>query len=52
MNKTELESLPMIVVVGPTASGKSALAVGLARAGISAAVVSGATRPWTRRRPR
>jgi tRNA dimethylallyltransferase len=32
MNNTELESLPMIVVVGPTASGKSALAVGLARA--------------------
>jgi tRNA dimethylallyltransferase len=28
----ELESLPLIVVVGPTASGKSALAVALARA--------------------
>jgi tRNA dimethylallyltransferase len=32
MNTIELESLPLIVVVGPTASGKSALAVGLARA--------------------
>jgi len=32
MNNTELESLPLIVVVGPTASGKSALAVRLARA--------------------
>jgi tRNA dimethylallyltransferase len=32
MNKTELESLPLIVVVGPTASGKSALAVALALA--------------------
>jgi tRNA dimethylallyltransferase len=30
MNKTELESLPLLVVVGPTASGKSALAVTLA----------------------
>jgi tRNA dimethylallyltransferase len=32
MNTIELESLPLIVVVGPTASGKSALAVSLARA--------------------
>ena len=32
MNTTELESLPLIVVVGPTASGKSALAVALAKA--------------------
>lgn len=32
MNRIELESLPLIVVVGPTASGKSALAVALARA--------------------
>src|ERR1700726_2576798 len=32
MNTIELESLPMIVVVGPTASGKSALAVALAKA--------------------
>jgi tRNA dimethylallyltransferase len=32
MNKIELESLPLLVVVGPTASGKSALAVALARA--------------------
>ena len=32
MNTTELESLPLIVVVGPTASGKSVLAVALARA--------------------
>jgi len=32
MNAIELESLPLIVVVGPTASGKSALAVALARA--------------------
>jgi tRNA dimethylallyltransferase len=32
MNTTELESLPLIVVVGPTASGKSALTVALARA--------------------
>ena len=32
MNPIELESLPLIVVVGPTASGKSALAVALARA--------------------
>jgi tRNA dimethylallyltransferase len=32
MNKTELENLPLLVVVGPTASGKSALAVTLARA--------------------
>jgi tRNA dimethylallyltransferase len=32
MNKIELESLPLIVVVGPTASGKSALAVALAKA--------------------
>jgi tRNA dimethylallyltransferase len=32
MNTIELESLPLIVVVGPTASGKSALAVALARA--------------------
>jgi tRNA dimethylallyltransferase len=31
MNKTELENLPLIVVVGPTASGKSALAVALAQ---------------------
>jgi tRNA dimethylallyltransferase len=31
MNTIELESLPLIVVVGPTASGKSALAVALAR---------------------
>jgi tRNA dimethylallyltransferase len=30
MNTIELESLPLIVVVGPTASGKSALAVALA----------------------
>ena len=32
MNTIELESLPLIVVVGPTASGKSALAVALAKA--------------------
>jgi tRNA dimethylallyltransferase len=32
MNKIELESWPLLVVVGPTASGKSALAVALARA--------------------
>jgi tRNA dimethylallyltransferase len=32
MNTIELESLPLLVVVGPTASGKSALAVALARA--------------------
>jgi len=32
MNTIELESLPLVVVVGPTASGKSALAVALARA--------------------
>jgi tRNA dimethylallyltransferase len=32
MNTSELENLPLIVVVGPTASGKSALAVALARA--------------------
>ncbi|HEX4536691.1 MAG TPA: tRNA (adenosine(37)-N6)-dimethylallyltransferase MiaA [Candidatus Acidoferrum sp.] len=32
MNTIELESLPFLVVVGPTASGKSALAVALARA--------------------
>jgi tRNA dimethylallyltransferase len=32
MNKIELESLPLIVVVGPTASGKSALVVALAKA--------------------
>jgi tRNA dimethylallyltransferase len=32
MNKIELESLPLLVVVGPTASGKSALAVALAKA--------------------
>src|SRR3984957_6972250 len=32
MNTIELESLPLLVVVGPTASGKSALAVTLARA--------------------
>jgi tRNA dimethylallyltransferase len=32
MNTIELESLPLIVVVGPTASGKSALAMALARA--------------------
>ena len=32
MNKIELESLPLLVVVGPTASGKSALGVALARA--------------------
>ena len=32
MNTIELESLPLIVVVGPTASGKSALAVALANA--------------------
>jgi tRNA dimethylallyltransferase len=32
MNTIESESLPLIVVVGPTASGKSALAVALARA--------------------
>jgi tRNA dimethylallyltransferase len=32
MNTIELESLPLIVVAGPTASGKSALAVVLARA--------------------
>jgi tRNA dimethylallyltransferase len=32
MNKIELESLPLIVVVGPTASGKSALVVSLAKA--------------------
>ena len=32
MNTIQLESLPLIVVVGPTASGKSALAVALARA--------------------
>src|SRR3984893_11646729 len=31
MNTIELESLPLIVVVGPTASGKSALAVALAK---------------------
>jgi tRNA dimethylallyltransferase len=31
MNKIELESLPLLVVVGPTASGKSALAVALAK---------------------
>ncbi len=30
MNAIELESLPLIVVAGPTASGKSALAVALA----------------------
>jgi tRNA dimethylallyltransferase len=32
MNKIELDSLPLLVVVGPTASGKSALAVALAKA--------------------
>jgi tRNA dimethylallyltransferase len=32
MNIIELESLPLLVVVGPTASGKSALAVALAKA--------------------
>jgi tRNA dimethylallyltransferase len=32
MNTIELESLPLIVVVGPTASGKSALAVALVKA--------------------
>jgi len=32
MNSIQLESLPLIVVVGPTASGKSALAVALAKA--------------------
>src|ERR1700676_286350 len=32
MNTIEFESLPLIVVVGPTASGKSALAVALAKA--------------------
>jgi tRNA dimethylallyltransferase len=32
MNTIQLESLPLIVVVGPTASGKSALAISLARA--------------------
>jgi tRNA dimethylallyltransferase len=32
MNKIDLESLPLVVVAGPTASGKSALAVALARA--------------------
>jgi tRNA dimethylallyltransferase len=32
MNKTELANLPLLVVVGSTASGKSALAVALARA--------------------
>jgi tRNA dimethylallyltransferase len=32
MNTIELQSLPLIVVVGPTASGKSALAAVLARA--------------------
>jgi tRNA dimethylallyltransferase len=32
MNTIELENLPLIVVVGPTASGKSALALALARA--------------------
>src|SRR3984893_14220112 len=32
MNTIELESLPLIVVVGPTASGKSALVVALAKA--------------------
>ena len=32
MNKIELENLPLLVVVGPTASGKSTLAVALARA--------------------
>jgi len=32
MNTIELESLPLIVVVGPTASGKSVLAVALAKA--------------------
>jgi tRNA dimethylallyltransferase len=32
MNTMELKSLPLLVVVGPTASGKSALAVALARA--------------------
>jgi tRNA dimethylallyltransferase len=32
MNTIESESLPLIVVVGPTASGKSALAVALAKA--------------------
>jgi tRNA dimethylallyltransferase len=32
MNKIELESLPLMVVVGPTAAGKSALAAALARA--------------------
>jgi len=31
MNKIELENLPLLVVVGPTASGKSALAVALAK---------------------
>ena len=31
MNTIELESLPLIVVVGPTASGKSALAMALAK---------------------
>ena len=30
MNTIELESLPLVVVVGPTASGKSVLAVELA----------------------
>jgi len=32
MNQVEVKTLPLIVVVGPTASGKSALAVALARA--------------------
>jgi tRNA dimethylallyltransferase len=32
MNKIEVERLPLIVVVGPTASGKSALSVALAKA--------------------
>jgi tRNA dimethylallyltransferase len=32
MSTIELESLPLVVVVGPTASGKSALAVALAKA--------------------
>jgi tRNA dimethylallyltransferase len=32
MNKIELESLPLLVVVGPTASGKSALVMALAKA--------------------
>ena len=32
MNNSELPILPLVVVAGPTASGKSALAMALARA--------------------